>query len=68
MKLYTDNPSNEYVFELARRLMCDITDKAGDISEDELYLRYSDGMLSLVKGSLTLTGELEGKSREGAAR
>ena len=56
MKLYTDNPSNEYVFELARRLMCDITDKAGDIAEDELYLRYSDGMLSLVKGSLTLTG------------
>lgn len=63
MKLYTDNPSNEYVFELARRLMCDITDKAGDIAEDELYLRYSDGMLSLVKGSLTLTGELDGKRR-----
>lgn len=63
MKLYTDNPSNEYVFELARHLMCDITDKAGDIAEDELYLRYSDGMLSLVKGSLTLTGELDGKRR-----
>ena len=63
MKLYTDNPSNEYVFELARRLMCDITDKASDIAEDELYLRYSDGMLSLVKGSLTLTGELDGKRR-----
>ena len=63
MKLYTDNPSNEYVFELARRLMCDITDKTGDIAEDELYLRYSDGMLSLVKGSLTLTGELDGKRR-----
>lgn len=65
MKLYTDNPTSEYVEEVLSRLNGDIhiTDSPADISKDELYLSYSNGELSLVKGALSLTGELYDKRR-----
>lgn len=63
MRIYTDDPTNEYVRDMAGRLICDITDKESDIAEDELHISYVAGTLSLVKGSLTLTGELESRRR-----